>query len=120
MNSIRVATNLENMENLENSGNLENRQHLRENSGKFELLYKKPRKLRENEKMLHDHQQKCTLSNFSLLSCSGKKLKYPGNLRENSGNLVSQKCGHPVYCSAHCMLTLRKILVSDFFSEYPL
>ena len=26
----------------------------------------------------------------------GKGLKYPGNLRENSGNLVSQKCGHPV------------------------
>ena len=25
----------------------------------------------------------------------GKSLKYPGNLRENSGNLVSQKCGHP-------------------------
>ena len=26
----------------------------------------------------------------------GKVKKYPGNLRENSGNLVSQKCGHPV------------------------
>ena len=25
----------------------------------------------------------------------GKVRKYPGNLRENSGNLVSQKCGHP-------------------------
>ena len=34
-------------------------------------------------------------SNFSLLSCSGKSLKYPGKLKENSGSLVSQKCGHP-------------------------
>ena len=25
----------------------------------------------------------------------GKIWEYPGNLRENSGNLVSQKCGHP-------------------------
>ena len=30
------------------------------------------------------------------MSFSGKKLKYPGNLTENSVNLVSQKCGHPV------------------------
>ena len=40
----RVATN------LENSGNLKNRENVRENSGKFELLWKKPGKLRENEK----------------------------------------------------------------------
>ena len=46
----RVFTNLENMKNLENSGNLKNCQNLRENSGKFELLWKKPGKLRENEK----------------------------------------------------------------------
>ena len=46
----RVATNMENMENLKNSGNLKNCQNLRENSGKFELLWKKPGKLRENEK----------------------------------------------------------------------
>ena len=25
----------------------------------------------------------------------GKVWKWPGNLRENSGNLVTQKCGHP-------------------------
>ena len=49
--SYRVATNLENMENLENSGNLKNCENLRENSGKFELLWKKPGKLRENEYM---------------------------------------------------------------------
>ena len=40
-------------------------------------------------------------TNFSLLSCSGKKFeiswKTQGKLRENSGNLVSQKCGHPAY-----------------------
>ena len=26
----------------------------------------------------------------------GKSLKYPEKLRENSGNLISQKCDHPV------------------------
>ena len=40
----RVATN------LENSGNLKNCRNLRENSGKFEFLLKKPGKLRESEK----------------------------------------------------------------------
>ena len=48
--SYRVATNLENVENLENSGNLKKCQNLRKNSGKFELLWKNPGKLRENEK----------------------------------------------------------------------
>ena len=38
----RVAINLENIENLKHSGNLKNYQNLRENSGKFELLQKKP------------------------------------------------------------------------------
>ena len=34
---------------------------------------------------------------FPLLSCSEKNLKMPWkNLRENSGNFVSQECGHPV------------------------
>ena len=47
----RVATNLENKEKLENSGNLKNCQNLRENSGKFEFLLRKPGKLRENETM---------------------------------------------------------------------
>ena len=46
----RVATNLGNMENLENSENLKNFQSLRENSGKFEHLQKKPGKFRKNEK----------------------------------------------------------------------
>ena len=45
--SYRVATNLE---NVENSGNLKNCENLRENSGKCELLWKKPGKLWENEK----------------------------------------------------------------------
>ena len=45
--SYRVATNLE---NVENSGNLKNCENLWENSGKFERLWKKPGKLRENEK----------------------------------------------------------------------
>ena len=46
----RVATNLENMEHLKNSGNLKNCQNLREDSGKIEFLWKKPGKLKENEK----------------------------------------------------------------------
>ena len=45
--SYRVATNLE---NVENSGNLKNCENLRENSGKFALLWRKPGKLRESEK----------------------------------------------------------------------
>ena len=45
--------------------------------------------------MGHDRQQKYISFNFPLLSCSGKNLKCPENLRENSENLVSQKCGHP-------------------------
>ena len=53
-----------NMENLENSGNLKNCQNLRENSGKFEILWKKPGKLRENKNMRHDHQQECILLIF--------------------------------------------------------
>ena len=32
---------------------------------------------------------------FSLELLREKILKYPGKLRENSGNFVSQKCGHP-------------------------
>ena len=43
-----------------------------ENSGKMKNMW-------------HDCQQKCSPS----------ALKCPGNLRENSGNLVSQKFGHP-------------------------
>ena len=45
----RVAANLENMGNLENSGNLKIVK-ISENSGKFELFWKKPGKLREIEK----------------------------------------------------------------------
>ena len=40
----------QNVENLENSGSLKNCENLRENSGKIELLWKKPGQLRENEK----------------------------------------------------------------------
>ena len=45
-----MATKLENAENLDNSGNLKNCQNFRENLGKFVFLWKKPGKLRENEK----------------------------------------------------------------------
>ena len=36
----RVTTDLENIKNLESSGNLKNGQNFRENSGKFEFLWK--------------------------------------------------------------------------------
>ena len=50
-----------------------------------------------NENMRHDRQQQCTPFNVSLSSVAqGKILKHPRNLSENSGNLGSQKCGHPV------------------------
>ena len=42
--------------------------------------------LENSGKMKHDHQQKCTSLNFSLLSCSGKNFKiswkFQGKLRE--------------------------------------
>ena len=78
----RVATN------LGNSGNLKNCENLRESSGKFELLYKKPGNSGEMKNMWHDDRQKCTSSNFSPLSCPGKKLKIiwksQGKVREFS------------------------------------
>ena len=45
--------------------------------------------------MGHDRQQKYILLNFLSWVAQWKKLKCPENLRENSGNLVSQKSGHP-------------------------
>ena len=63
----RVATNLENMEN---SGKLKNCQNFRENSGKFEFLWKKYGKLRENEKYvtwLPTKMHSIEFSSFELL-----------------------------------------------------
>ena len=55
-----------NMENLENSGNLKNGQNLREDSGKFEIFWRKPWKHRENGKYVtHDRQQKLHSIEFS-------------------------------------------------------
>ena len=89
--SLRLATNLE---NLQNSGNLKNCQNLRGNSWK--LLYKKPGKLRENEKYVTWWPTKCTSSNFSFLSCSRKKLKISwksqGKLREFSFSKMWSSC----------------------------
>ena len=58
-----MATNLE---NLENSGNVKNCQNLMENSGKFELLQKKPGKLRENEKCDMIANKNALIEFFSL------------------------------------------------------
>ena len=45
--------------------------------------------------MLHKCQQNVFQQTFLSQFTQRKVRKYPGNLRENSGNLVSQKCGHP-------------------------
>ena len=91
--SYRVATNLE---NVENSGNLKNCENLRENSGKFELLWKKPGKLRESEKYVTWSPTKMHSSSFSLLSCSGEKFKISwrtqGKLREFSFSKMWSSC----------------------------
>ena len=88
-----MATNLENLENLENSrkivkiskktqGNLNFCRKDLENSGKMKLY-----DMIANKNAFH----RIFLSGVA----QGKILKCPGNLREKSGNFVSQKCGHP-------------------------
>ena len=99
--TIRVATNLKNMENLDNSGNLKNCQNLRENSGKFEHFWKKPGKLRENE-TCDMIANKNALIEFFSLELLREKVE---NILENSGNLVSQKCDHPDNTNTFCFWT---------------
>ena len=73
----------------------------------------------------HDHQQKCIPLNFPLLSFSGKNLKIPWKSQGNSGNLVSQKCGHPVAVSiwwSHCsfqVLSVPKATLSNKEQNSP-
>ena len=65
-----VATNLENMENMENSENLKNCQNFRKNSRKFEFLWEKTGKVRENEKYvtwLPTKMYSIEFSSFELL-----------------------------------------------------
>ena len=47
--------------------------------------------------MWHDCQQNALHRIFLSWVAQGKFLKCPGNLSKDSGNLVSQKCGHPVF-----------------------
>ena len=75
----------------------------------FEKLLKSQRKLREIFyfcRKTWKTQGKCKICHiivnknvfqgtFLSLVSQGKVSKYPGNLRESSGNLVSQKCGQP-------------------------
>ena len=63
--------------------------------GNFNFFRKNLENSEKMKNMGHDHQQKYILLNFPLLSCSGKKFKVPWKSQGNSGNLVSQKCGHP-------------------------
>ena len=120
---FRIATNLENMENQENLGNLKNCQNLRENSGKFEFLWKRPGKLKENKKYVTRSPTKCIPSNFPFLRCSGKKFKMSrksqGKLRENSGNLVFQKCGHPATVLIKYLRSTEFLHVIDLASMAP-
>ena len=91
---FRVATNLENMENLENSGNLKNCQNLQETQGNFNFC---GINLENSGKICNMIANKNAL-HWIFLSwvAQGKSSTYPGKLRENSGNSVFQKCGHPV------------------------
>ena len=63
----RVATN------LEKSGNLKTCQNLKENSGNFEVLKKKPGKLRENEKYVIRLPTKMHSMKFSSLELLREK-----------------------------------------------
>ena len=59
-------------------------------------MKKKTWKTRANCKICDINANKNVFQQTFLSRVSqGKVWKYPGNLRENSGNLVSQKCGHP-------------------------
>ena len=64
--SARVATN------LENSGNLKNCENLRENSGKFELLYKNLENSGKMKNMWHDHLQNAFHQIFLSWAAQGK------------------------------------------------
>ena len=65
------------------------------NSEKFFIFAEKPGKLGENVRCYIIVNENVFQGTFLSRVFQGKVRKYPGNLRENSGNLVSQKCGHP-------------------------
>ena len=91
----RVATNLENMEN---SGNLKNCQNLRENSEKTQgnlNFWSETWKTQGKCNVCGIIANKNLCNRFSLLSCSGKIWKYPGNLRGKLREFSLSKCGHP-------------------------
>ena len=73
--------------NQENSGNLKNCQKL----GEICIFIEKTWKTRRICGIIADEN---VFQNYSLRNCSRKSFKIPGNLREESGNLVTQ-CGHP-------------------------
>ena len=76
--TCRVATN------LENSGNLKNCQNLRKNSGKFELLQKRPENSGEMKNMIAN---KNALIEFFSLELLREKFKMSSKTRGNSKNL---------------------------------
>ena len=84
--TFKVATN------LENSGNLKNCENLREIWIFIEKTWKTQGKQRVCGIMADENVfQLIILSRIS----QGKVWKWPGNLRESSRNLVTQKCDHP-------------------------
>ena len=97
---IKVATN------LENSGNLKNCQKL----GEFWIFVEETWKTQRKWKICDTITNKNAFHRIFLSwVAQGKILKCPGNLRENSGNLVPQKCGHPVKFSVLIFQNVIKI-----------
>ena len=87
-----------NLENMENSGNLKNCQNLRENLEKTQGVlnfWSKTWKTQGKCKLCGVIPNKNLRNRFSLLSCSGKIWKYPGNLRGKLREFSLSKCGHP-------------------------
>ena len=64
-----------------------------------------------------------------------REVKCPGNLRENSGNLAFQKCGHPdellgqesvtilklllITCTTKCMHMKKPQFITDYIARLP-
>ena len=84
-----MATNLENSENFKNCQNLRKTQ-------RNVMVCGKTWKTQGNRKICDMIANKNAVHRiFHSLVARRKSLNYPGNLRGNSRNLVSQKCGHP-------------------------
>ena len=63
-------------------------------------------KTQDKWKVCDNCRWNCIPGNFISRAAQGKVWKYPGNHRDNSENLVSQKCGHPVFTKFYVVLSL--------------